>query len=149
MITLRKATDIPTLMDWRREVLENVFGAEPADDVMNANRRYYERHIADGSHVALIAEADDGEETGCGALCLYDEMPSPENPDGLCGYLMNIYVRAPHRRRGIGSAVVRRLVELARERGCGKIYLETTDLGRPLYKELDFEPMPDMMKLKQ
>jgi GNAT superfamily N-acetyltransferase len=36
-------------------------------------------------------------------------------------YLEDLYVRAGHRRRGVGTALVARLASLARERGCSRI----------------------------
>ena len=74
-------------------------------------------------------------------------MPSPDNPSGRCAYLMNIYVRPRFRRRGIGAAIVRRLVAEARNRGIEKTYLETSGSGRNLYRSLGFAEMPDMMIL--
>lgn len=144
-VTLRQITALPTLMHWRAEVIRNVFGTEPSPRLLVANRQYYRVHIADGSHLAFVAECD-GEDCGCGAVCFTDELPSPDNPGGRCAYLMNIYVRAPFRNRGIGHSIVARLVEEARARRCGKIYLETTDRGKSLYLSSGFGPMPDMMK---
>lgn len=144
-VTIRQVSAIPTLMHWRGEVIENVFGQAPSKRLLVANRRYYATHIADGTHIAVVASAD-GEDAGCGALCLTEELPSPDNPSGRCAYLMNIYVRSQHRRKGIGHAVVRWLVDKAIESGCDKIYLETTDGGRPLYKSIGFEELPGMMK---
>lgn len=138
-------TDVDTLVLWRREVIGEVFGAEPSEALTEANRRYYLRHIADGSHVAVIARAD-GLDAGCGAICLTDELPSPDNPSGRCAYVMNIYVREAFRGHGIGHEIVRRLVELAREAGCDKIYLETTPAARSLYKSIGFDDLPGMMK---
>lgn len=137
---------MPTLIRWREEVIRNVFGVEPSKRLMVANRQYYRRHIPDGSHVALIATIDD-EDVGCGALCLNEELPSPDNPSGRCGYLMNIYVRKPFRNNGIAHQIVKKLLEIAREKECGKIYLETTEEGRPLYRSLGFSEMEGMMKL--
>lgn len=148
MIELRETTVIPTLMHWRAEVIEHVFGVKPSRRLLVANRQYYRKHIADGSHVAYIA-AVDGRDVGCGAICLTDELPSPDNPSGRCGYLMNIYVREEYRCRGVGHSIVSRLLEEAKNCGCGKIYLETTDTGRPVYESLGFTDLPDMMKLKQ
>lgn len=144
-ISIRKVIVLPTLMHWRREVIENVFGTVPSRELMAANRRYYERHIPDGSHIAVVAEAD-GVDAGCGGICLTEELPSPDNPSGRCAYLMNIYVRREHRCRGIGRRIVSRIVEKAKELGCGKIYLETTDGARPLYKDIGFEELPGIMK---
>lgn len=128
-VIIKEITAIPTLMHWRREVIENVFGVEPSKRLLVANRRYYRQNIAGGRHVAIVAEID-GADVGCGAICLSEELPSPDNPSGKCAYLMNIYVREPYRSRGVGRAIVCWLVEKARNLGCDKIYLETTDRVR-------------------
>lgn len=145
MIELKEITAMPTLMRWRAEVLEHVFGLRPDRRLLVANRQYYRRHIADGSHIAYVALVD-GEEAGCGAACFTDELPSPDNPSGRCAYLMNIYVREAFRNRGVAHQVVVRLIDEATERGCGKIYLETTSEARPVYTSSGFRDMPDMMK---
>lgn len=145
MLRIRKTEDFVELMSWRREVLENVFGLEPDEDLMEANLDYYDRNIRDGSHVAFIAEFD-GRECGCGAVCFSEELPSPDNPNGKCAYLMNIYVRSPYRCHGIAHEIVKILLKEAQNRKCGKIYLETTDEGRPVYTSLGFRDLPDMMK---
>lgn len=147
MISLNQVYDIETLMQWRREVIENVFDQAPSEDLMAQNEGFYRRHLADHSHLAFIA-SEDGVESGCGSICLTEELPSPDNPNGRCAYLMNIYVREKFRDHGIGHAIVRRLMEEAKLRGCKKIYLETTSEGRPVYESLGFRDLPDMMKLK-
>ena len=145
-IELREVTAIPTLMHWRAEVIRHVFGVEPDRRLLVMNRRYYREHIPDGSHIAICA-ACDGEDAGCGGVCFTDEHPSPDNPSGKCAYLMNIYVRESFRRHGVAHAIVSHLIGLARSRGCGKIYLETTDEGKPVYTSLGFHDLPGMMKL--
>ena len=136
-----------TPMPWRREVIAEVFAQEPGSELLAANRDYYARHIDDGTHEAFVAVAD-GEEAGCGGLCLYQELPSPDNPTGRCAYLMNIYVRKPYRRRGLGAAITRYLVEQARWHRCGKIYLESSDMASALYGSLGFRPMAHMMQAR-
>lgn len=144
-VIVQEITALPTLMHWRSEVIESVFGVAPSKRLLAANRRYYRQHIADGSHVAVVAEAD-GKGVGCGAVCLTEELPSPDNPSGRCAYLMNIYVREAWRHRGVGHAIVRRLIEIARESGCDKIYLETTDGARSFYRSIGFNELPGIMK---
>lgn len=146
MISLRQITDIDSLMSWRAEVIEHVFGQVPDSDLLHANREYYVRHIADGTHIAVVAFVD-GVGVGCGSICLTEELPSPDNPLGRCAYLMNIYVREPYRSHGTGHEIVKFLIQKSIDANCGKIYLETTDDGRPVYRSLGFEDMPDMMKL--
>ena len=131
------------------EVLHEVFGI-PSDqattELENENRCYYRKELTTGGHIACFAYM--GEKiVGCGGMCLYQEMPSPDNPNGKCAYLMNIYARPQFRRHGIGDAIVRWLVSKAKQLGITKIFLETSEKGRPLYKEIGFMDMPDMMKL--
>lgn len=133
------------MIRWRAEVIRNVFGLEPNPRLLVTNRQYYRRHIADGTHLAILAE-EDGVQYGCGSVCFTEELPSPDNPTGRCAYLMNIYVREPYRNHGIAHLIVRHLVEEAMHRGCGKIYLETTIDGKSLYLSSGFVEMPDMMK---
>lgn len=144
-VSMREVIVIPTLMHWRKEVIENVFGVVPSKELMAANRMYYMEHIADGSHIAIVAEIDD-QDVGCGAICLSDELPSPDNPSGRCAYLMNIYVRKEYRGHGVGHSIVCWLVEKARQLGCDKIYLETTDGARSLYKDIGFKELSGFMK---
>ncbi len=145
MVQLKEVTDISDLMRWRAEVIEHVFGQKADDNLLLANRRYYETHIPADTHYAIVAECD-GAECGCGAVCFTDELPSPDNPSGKCAYLMNIYVRAPFRSQGIAHKIVSRLIDESKSRGCGKIYLETTDDGKRVYASVGFVNMPDMMK---
>lgn len=145
-ITIDVIYDIETLMEWRAEVIRAVFGIEPGKQLLDENRKFYERHLADGSHLALIARVD-GRDVGCGNVCFYYEMPSPDNPAGRCAYIMNIYVRPPYRCNGIAHRLVARLADVSRDLRCGKIYLETTDNAAPIYSSLGFRPMTNMMKL--
>lgn len=151
-IIIRKATlaELDTLIAWRMEVLRCVFSIPKETDtaeLRNANIEYYKRALTDGTHIACFADLQ-GEIVGCGGLCLYDEMPSPDNPSGHCAYLMNIYVRPEHQGYGTGKRIVRWLVGAALASGIKKIYLETSEAGRLLYSVLGFIEMKDMMQLK-
>lgn len=147
-IRLERVTDVERLLPWRMEVIDHVFGPQPTESyrsLLRNNRLYYDVHLGDGSHVAVIATYNGCDIAG-GAVCISDEMPSPDNPSGRCAYLMNIYVRLQFRRRGIARRIVEWLTDYARSRGIGKIYLETTEMAEPLYKTVGFTPMEGMMK---
>lgn len=150
-VTIRQVSveELDSLMSWRMEVLGEVFSIPPGTDTAaleQANRDYYLHALPAGEHIACFAEAG-GERIGCGGICLQQEMPSPDNPTGHCAYLMNIYVRPAYRKQHTGTAIVLWLVGRARELGIGKIYLETSDMGRKMYRHLHFEKMKDMLKL--
>lgn len=145
MSEIRVVSSVDELMRWRDEVIENVFGLPMDADLAEANRKYYESHVPDGSHLAFVY-VDGKDECGCGAVCFTDEMPSPDNRSGKCAYIMNIYVRRAFRNRGIAHSLVRRLIDEAKARDCGKIYLETTPEARPVYLSSGFQDMRDLMK---
>ena len=149
-IAIRKATleDIDLLMEWRMEFLHEVFSIPPlqnTDELEQENRAYYQRALAQEEHIACFAYMEDNI-VGCGGICLYQEMPSPDNPTGKCAYLMNIYTKPQFRKRGVGEAIIKWLVAQAIMRGIPKIYLETSKAGKQLYTKLGFIPMQDMMK---
>lgn len=147
MNEIREIKDLNLLMRWRCEVIEQVFDKVPTQELLDNNEEYYRKHIAKGDHYAVEA-LNHGEEAGCGGICFTEELPSPDNPSGRCAYLMNIYVRDRFRTHGIGHFIVRHLIDVAKKRNCGKIYLETTPIGRSLYESLGFRDLPDILKLK-
>lgn len=150
-IEIHKASlaDLELLIEWRMEVLREVFSipaGQPLDSLEEENRSYYKEALNTGSHIACFASVD-GKPAGCGGLCIYREMPSPDNPEGRCAYLMNIYTRQPFRRMGVGETVVNWLTDQAARLGISKIYLETSDAGKRLYQKLGFASMEGMLKL--
>lgn len=152
-VIIRKATieDLDLLVSWRMEVLNAVFGNVVMQDwslLEQANRGYYAQTLCTQEHCACFA-LQEAQVVGCGGICLSREMPSPDNPTGLCAYLMNIYTVPTFRGHGVGVSVVRWLINEARNRQITKIYLETTGEGRKLYRNMGFDDMPDMMKLMQ
>ncbi len=152
-ITIRKAdgSDLEELLRWREVVLREVFSIPAGEDMaelLAANRAYYQTALETGEHVACFACA--GEQTvGCGGVCLYREMPSPDNPGGKCGHLMNIYTVPAMRRQGVGKEVVQWLVQEAKGRGAEKIYLEASEQAYPLYRSLGFQDMKGYLKYNE
>lgn len=141
--------ELDLLMTWRMRVLREVFSVPETDAMFHLareNRLYYERAIPDGHHIACFARIEQ-RVVGCGGICIYQEMPSPDNPSGQCAYLMNIYTLPSMRSQGVGRKVAGWLINQARSLGITKIYLETSKSGRPLYTKLGFTDMADYMQL--
>ena len=150
-IKIQKAelTDMELLIKWRMTVLQEVF-AIPMDKSMEIleqeNRLYYQSALPSGEHIACFCY-DDDTIIGCGGICFYREIPSPDNPNGSCAYLMNIYTAPEFRGQGAGKKVVKWLIQQAQQKGITKIYLETSECGRSLYQKLGFTDMCGYMKL--
>lgn len=149
-ITIKKAEieDIELLVKWRIEVLREVFEIPfdlSLDELRAENEKYYLSELASGGHIACFAYLD-GTIIGCGGVCIYREMPSPDNFTGMCAYLMNIYTRPDYRKMGVGNEIVNWLIKRAEEKGITKIYLETSEAGEKLYRKIGFSDMENMLK---
>lgn len=150
-IEIRRAgiDDLEQLMEWRLETMRAVFDLPAGADTKEqeiANREYYRSALPSGEHIACFA-ADCAQIIGCGGLCLYREMPSPENPSGRCAFLMNIYTRPAFRGQGTGRKIVDWLVGQAKRQGITKIYLNAAPRARPLYARAGFVDMQGYMEL--
>lgn len=154
MMEIRQTDDKDLLLSLRMEVLSTVFGISEADVSLFESLRcetaaYYRRELGKSHFAFVCVNPTDGSLCGCGAVCLQRKMPSPDDISGLSGYIMNVYVRPSYRGRGLGRQIVETLVGFAREKGCGKIYLETTEMARKLYVGCGFSELKDMMIYRQ
>lgn len=145
-----KLDDIELLIKWRMKVLSEVFSISSNQSLKNLeyeNRIYYQNALSKEKHIACFAYVDN-KVVGCGGVCFYRELPSPDNINGNCAYLMNIYTRPEFRGQGIGGKIVNWLVQQAQNKKVMKIYLEASEYGYSLYQKLGFHDMYNYMKLK-
>jgi ribosomal protein S18 acetylase RimI-like enzyme len=59
-------------------------------------------------------------------------------------YICNVYVKPEFRRKGIAKALTLHAVAWAGKHGCQVVRLRTSDMGRPLYASVGFEPSNEM-----
>lgn len=57
---------------------------------------------------------------------------------GPLGWVGNMIVAEPHRRRGVGAAILEAIVASLDDRGCTRLELFATESGRPLYARHGF-----------
>jgi GNAT superfamily N-acetyltransferase len=80
------------------------------------------------------------------AVALLRRSPSDEFARGpRRGFLANVYVDEPARRRGIARALTYAAIEWLRSLGCASVRLYASDDGRRLYESLGFEPGGEMV----
>jgi GNAT superfamily N-acetyltransferase len=104
----------------------------------SANLSYFKNAFVDGSFVAWIA-IDGKEIVATSGLSFSLVPPSFNCPDGKVAYIMNMYTSPNYRGQGIGTELLRRIVEEAQRCGYRKITLKATDMGESLYKKYGFK----------
>ena len=142
--------DIEILTKSRIEVLKaanKLTDDTDMSEVEKASRDYYLRALVDGSHTAVLV-FDNDKFIGAGAVSYYQVMPTYHNPSGKKAYIMNMYTNPEYRRQGIAFKTLNILVNDAKKLGITQIYLEATDMGKPLYEKYGFTIMPSEMELK-
>ena len=150
-IEYRKATidDLDILTKTRIEVLRAANALDDNTDmsrVEKESRAYYENALSNDFHTAyLVFDGDDF--IGAGGISYYTVMPTFHNPTGRKAYIMNMYTRPDHRRKGIATKTLDLLIQDAKKRGVTSISLEATDLGRKLYERYGFVSMSSEMEL--
>ncbi len=150
-LTYRKAaiSDLELLVRTRLLILRAIKQLDETADLSAYEphiRCYYQRALADGSHIAYLVF--DGERfVGAGGMSFYQVMPSYGNPTGNTAYIMNIYTDPAYRRQGISWHTLDLLVGDAKARGVTAVTLDATAMGRPLYEKYGFVPMDGEMEL--
>ncbi len=130
--------DTPLILQFVRELAdyENMLGEVVADEST------LETWIFDRQRAEVILALENGREIGFALF--FHNFSTFLGRAGL--YLEDLYVRPQYRRRGYGRAMLKKLAEIAVERGCGRLEWWCLDWNRPsidFYLSLGAEPMSD------
>jgi len=106
---------------------------------------YFRSHVPDGRFIAWLA-VDAGAVVATSGMCIYDVPPTYGNHSGRVAYLVNMYTLPEYRGRGIAARLLELLVIEAVEKGCGRITLNTSKAGRPVYEKYGFVDVPGEME---
>lgn len=104
----------------------------------------------DGPLQAFVTDAPGGAGTlaSCAAGIIQARLPSPRNPHGRTGYILNVATDPRHRRLGHARASVAALIEWFHRRGIRQIDLNSSEYAEGLYREFGFiEPYGRAMRL--
>ena len=140
--------ELDALIRLRRSLFEAMGYTDPTvlartDD---ACRAYFTQEMPSGSFRVWVAEAQDRLVASIG-LVVHSVPPSPGNPTGKVGYIMNLVTDAAYRRKGIARALMQWVMSVLDSEGVPIASLHATPDGRPLYKSLGFaadEHTPEM-----
>ena len=147
-ITYRKLEekDLETFIRMRITQLREE-GATEDLDLVPALMDYYHRHMADGTFVSWLA-VDDDQIVGTSGMSFVEKPPYFGCPTGRVGLLSSMYTDPAYRRRGIAKELRRRVVEEAREYGCGSVQITASDMGVLLYTDFGFVKNGNFMQYK-
>ncbi|MEV0465637.1 GNAT family N-acetyltransferase [Nocardia tengchongensis] len=130
---------------------EQVAGADDTSlgSATDLQRRTWERMMQRSEDLAVYVAEVDGKPVGTAAQLL---MPHITYDCAPTAFIEAVVVAAEQRRRGIASAMMRRLLSDAQAAGCNKVQLlshkrHATDGAHRLYTSLGFEPEAEGFRL--
>ena len=147
-IEYRKLTEneLAVFIDMRINQLREE-GAEEDIDLRPALREYYNRHMADGTFVSWLA-VDGDRIVGTSGISFVEKPPYFGCPSGRMGLLSSMFTDKEYRRRGIARELLIRVVNEAREYGCGTVQITASDMGVLLYSDFGFVKNGNFMQYK-
>ena len=122
-------------------------GAKEEIDLVPALNEYYTRHMTDGTFVSWLA-LDEGNIIGTSGMSFVEKPPYFGCPSGKIGLLSSMYTDPEYRRRGIAKELLSRVIDDAREYGCGTIQITASDMGVKLYTDFGFVHNGNFMQYK-
>lgn len=122
-------------------------GAKEDIDLKPALKDYYTRHMADDTFVSWLAV--DGEKIiGTSGMSIVEKPPYFGCPSGKIGLLSSMFTDKSYRRQGIARELLSRVVNEAKERGCGTVQITASDMGVLLYTDFGFTKNNNFMQYK-
>lgn len=147
-IQYRKLTekDLDTFIEMRiRQLREE--GAVEDIDLTPALKDYYNRHMKDGTFISWLA-VDDGNIIGTSGMSFVEKPPYFGCPSGRLGLLSSMYTSGDYRRQGIAKELLSRVINEAKEYGCGSVQITASDMGVLLYTDFGFVKNGNFMQYK-
>ena len=120
-------------------------GATEDIDLVPCLKDYYNRHMGDGTFVSWLA-LDGDKIIGTSGMSFVEKPPYFGCPNGRIGLLSSMFTDPDYRRCGIGKELLRRVVEEAREYGCGAVHITASDMGVKLYTAFGFKHNGNFMQ---
>lgn len=120
-------------------------GAAENIDLRPALKDYYNRHMADGTFVSWIA-MDGNTIIGTSGISFVEKPPYFGCPNGRIGILSSMFTSSQYRRKGIAKELLSRVVQEAKEYGCGVVQITASDMGVLLYTDFGFKKNGNFMQ---
>lgn len=130
--------DVPLILYFIKELADY----EKMLDEVVATEEILEQWLFEKNKAEVIFSMEDGVETGFALF--FHNFSTFLGRSGV--YLEDLYVRPEYRGKGYGKGLLKKLAEIAVERGCGRLEWWCLDWNRPsidFYLSLGAQPMED------
>lgn len=116
-------------------------------DLRPALKDYYNCHMKDGTFVSWIA-LDGDRIIATSGISFVEKPPYFKCPTGKMGLLSSMYTDKEYRRNGISTELLSKVIDEARQFGCGTVQITASDMGVLLYTSFGFAKNENFMEYR-
>jgi len=148
-----KSDDIPILERHHRLMFEEILTLKGMNidhstfkKIEAAHNDKLEKQLSDGSCVAWLIEYNK-DIVASGAVSIISMVPVPDEPSHEVAYLHSMYTERDFRRKKFAHRIIDEAIHYCMGKGIKRMILAASEAGRPLYKQIGFQPAENLMRL--
>lgn len=136
--------DLEMVVNYRLAFSDEIVGKQSveAEAALRESLIAYFKKELNKNYICWYAKIGD-EVAAIGGLGIRTAPGNVKNPSGKWGYIMSIYTVPHHRKKGLCTNILNKLMESAQERGIHAFELHSTKIGEPVYINNGFELFPE------
>ncbi len=153
LITAASLKDIPILVSHNRLMFEEIWTIrkmgldwQKLGEMDDAYGRKLKTDLLNGTCKAWIVR-ENGTALASGAISIASLIPVPADSCNRVAYLHSVYTESRSRSRGLAEMIVKKAMECCRSEGINRIFLHTSEAGRPIYEKIGFNRSNNVMGL--
>ncbi len=156
-IGIRVATpdDIPVLAQHHRMMFEEIWERKgiPTDPsgLASLEMEYAKKLTSEfntGTCISWVVQSR-GKIVSSVAISIFSYVPVPHDLSSRIAFLHSVYTEKEYRHQHRAHSITQEAANYCRDQGIKRLYLFASDTGRPLYENIGFVPVPNMMLLLQ
>jgi GNAT superfamily N-acetyltransferase len=140
------ADDIPIIVHHRLGMMAEMGIGTPAAHFVYGREfaDFVSRTMESGHYHQWLAETDIGQIVSGGAVYIVLWPGNPADRLQKRAFIINVYTEPAYRKRGIARSLVETMAAWCRGQGFHSVRLHASDMGRPLYEAIGFQPTHEM-----
>lgn len=147
MVKMATTADLDNLAKLRIDLLSEVRNYDANYDwreYLDVLKNYYAHALSNKNAVAFLAYENE-KAIGMVSMSFYNIIPLVNNLDGKMALLTDMYTVPKYRNQGIGTKLLKEIMEYAKNMGYARVTLNATDSGRKLYEKYGFKDVTGEM----
>ncbi|MFO7666608.1 MAG: GNAT family N-acetyltransferase [Desulfobacterales bacterium] len=145
--------DIQTLAVHHRKMFEEIWEQKGlgidkarAKELESAYREKVLKQLPEGICKAWVIK-NGNEIIASGAITIVSLVPVPSDINHKIGYLHSMYTEKAYRNQKYAQQIIDKAIQYCTQNGIGRVLLNASNAGRPIYEKIGFVSSPETMRL--